>query len=145
MELKPGIGIGDLKFGMTKDEIIAKLGTPDRIIEDVEDEETLLLEYYALKLRLSVYGGEGDRLAYMTTSNPDLEYKGQKIIADSVDTVKDQVFGSIVNEWEFDEYDLFEVYGNDEYWISLNVEYGTVVSLELGVMINEEDGFEWPE
>lgn len=33
MEIKPGIGVGEVHYGMTEQEVISKLGRPDRVDE----------------------------------------------------------------------------------------------------------------
>lgn len=145
MEIKPKIGIDNLKFGMSQKEIFEVLGSHDRKRVDQDDDEQLLLEYFSLKLRLTVYLNEKFRLGYMRTSNPDLTFNGHKIIGSAIEFAKNEIFGKIIKDWEIEEYDFFITHSNDEFWLTLDVEYGTVTNVELGVTFKNEEEYNWPE
>ena len=54
IELKPQTGLGPLKFGMKKEELIELMGEPDQIFRDpIADDDHTLMEWNALKLRLN--------------------------------------------------------------------------------------------
>lgn len=144
MKLKPGIGIGDVKFGMTQEEVVKILGEPDRIRDDSEDENKLYLEYNEHKLRLTIYVDEEARLGYMMCSNPALTFNEEKIIDRKIEDAYNHVFSELVQNWLQEEYDTFYSYGDEEYWITLNVEYGRILALELGVPFNEDEEYQWP-
>lgn len=145
MEIKPKIGIDNLKFGMSQKEMFEVLGSHDRKRVDQDDDEQLLLEYFSLKLRLTVYLNEKFRLGYMRTSNPDLTFNGHKIIGSDIEFAKNEIFGEIIKDWEIEEYDFFITHSNDEFWLTLDVEYGTVTNVELGVTFKNEEEYNWPE
>jgi len=145
VELKPKIGVDNLKFGMTQKEIFEVLGSHDRKKVDQDDDEQLLLEYFSLKLRLTVYLNEKFRLGYIRTSNPDLTYNGLKIIGSNIEFAKKEIFGELIKDWEIEEYDFFNTHSNDEYWLTLDVEYGTDTNVELGVTFKNEVEYNWPD
>lgn len=144
MKIKPGIGIGELKFGMTQEEIIKILGEPDRIRDDSEDENKLYLEYNEHRLRLTIYLDEEERLGYMVCTSPSLTYNDKTIIDVKIEDAYNHVFSELVQNWLQEEYDTFYSYGDEEYWITLNVEYGHITSFELGVPLNKDREYEWP-
>jgi hypothetical protein len=144
MQLKPKIGIGNLKFGMTQKDILEVLGIPNRKRIDEDDDEQILLEFNQLKLRLTFYLNEGNRLGYLRTTNVDLTFNGHKIIGTKVNIAKKMIFGSLINDWEIDEYDFFITHSNDEFWITLNEEFGEVIAIELGVTFSDEENYDWP-
>lgn len=70
MEVRPYVGIGTIKFGLTENEIIAQLGEPSNreLMEfDQSDlqEAQLLLKYEDLGLELSFWADTGFRLGIM--------------------------------------------------------------------------------
>ena len=145
MILKPTIGIDQIQFGMNQDEIVSILGIPDKNKIDSDNENQIILEFNSLKLRLTLYKDEQKRLGYISTTNPDIEFKGKKIIDKNIDAVINNVFNDLEIEWKIDEYDFWETYSDYKYWITLNVEFKKVNGVELGVSIDENDNYVWPK
>ena len=145
MNLKPKIGIDNLKFGMSQKEIYEILGMPNRKRIDEDDENQLFLEFNDEKIRLTIYQDENKRLGYIRTINPNIEYNGHKIINSTLEYAQNQIFGEIIKEWEIDDYEFFTTYGNDEFWLTLNVEYGIIISLEIGVPFKNDEEYDWPK
>lgn len=129
---------------MTQKDILEVLGIPDRKVFDQDDDEQLLLEFNKLKLRLTFYLNEQNRLGYMRTSNPNLTFNGKKIIGSKVDFAKKEIFGGIVDEWEVEEYDFFITHSNEEVWVTLNEEFGEVSVVEVGVTFSDGENYDWP-
>ncbi|KZS41207.1 hypothetical protein AWE51_22640 [Aquimarina aggregata] len=144
MDLKPKLGLDNLTFGMSKKEVYEVLGMPDRKRISDDDDDQQLLEYNDQKLRLTIYKNEDNRLGYLQTSNPKLEFNGHAIINSKIDFVKDKIFGDIISDWEIEDYDFFATHSNDDYWITLNVEFGIVINIEIGVPFNDDNDYDWP-
>lgn len=144
MKLIPRIGIDNLTFGMTQLEVIEILGKPDRVFEMEEDKNQLIMEWNKKLLRLTFYKDENEKLGYLRTLNPQLKYNGQEIINSNTETVKNEIFNEL-KDWEVDKYDFLTVHFNEKYWLSLNCEYGIVTDIEMGVPINDDDEYDWPE
>ena len=144
MEIKPKSGVADFIFGMSAEEVVKKLGQPDKIYEDEDDENQLLYQYNKQKLRLTFYQEEDGKLGYIRCSNPALTFQGKPIINVSIEKVK-EVFGNAIPEWEMEDYDFFSTYVNDDNWIVLTVDYDEVTEIELGVPFNNDDEYSWPK
>lgn len=144
MKLSPKIGIDNLKFGMSQKDIYEILGMPDRKRIDQDDSEQLFLEFNKQRLRLTIYRNENNRLGYLQTSNPNLEFNNHKVINSKIEFVKKEVFDELIKDWEIEDYDFFSTHSNDDYWITLNVEYGVVISVEIGVTFKNEEDYDWP-
>jgi hypothetical protein len=142
MQLKPGKGLGELTFGMLPETVVAKLGKPDKtfVADDAEDE--VIYQYNDLRLMLTFYKHENDRLGYIRTSNPDITYGGQPIIDQPITAVLE---GSMkgIKKWRSEKYDFFDTYLNEKSWIVLNVEYERIHDLEIGVPVDEDDVYIW--
>ncbi|MDB4291949.1 hypothetical protein N9954_00975 [Maribacter sp.] len=144
MDLKPKIGVDKLKFGMSQKDIFEILGSPDRKRIDEDDDDLLLLEYNKIRLRLTIYLNEQNRLGYMRTSNPDLMFNGNRIIGSQIDLVKKDIFGKIIDTWEVEEHDFFITHSNDNVWLTLDEEFGTVTNVEVGVTFLNGEDYDWP-
>jgi len=144
MELKPKIGIDNLKFGMSKKEILEILGEPDREfqLDDNGDNETVL-EWKQKMLRLTFYKKENDRFGYLRTMNSNVSYNGQNILNREPDLVKEKVFSEL-KEWDKNEFDFLTMYFNEKYWLNLNCEYGIIIDLEMGVPFKNDKDYDWP-
>ncbi|WP_034257681.1 hypothetical protein [Altibacter lentus] len=144
MKLKPKIGIDNLKFGMSRNEVVEILGEPSRVIIDPSNENDIILEWSDKLLRLTFYQNENDRFGYIRTKNPDLTYNGKKIINSKVDYVKKEVFGDLVKEWEVDDFKFLITHFDIDLWINLDEEYGIVTDFELGVPFLNDIDYDWP-
>lgn len=143
MEIKPKVGVDDLRFGMTRTEVISILGEPDRSFTDGDDENELQLEWNDIKLRLTFYQNHNDRFGYLRTKNQNLTFEGKKILEESFEIVRTEVFGNVIEKWECDDYGTFLTYFNDKYWLTCQVEYGIVSNVEMGVPFKNEEEYEW--
>lgn len=134
-------GIDNIRFGMNQLEVKAIIGAPDRLIVKPEVQNELTSEYDSLKLRLTFY--ENDKLGYIRSSNANLTIGGHKIIDQKIDEVRDKI-NLASNFWEKEEYDFFTTYFNESNWLTLNVEYGSVTGIELGVPFKNDEAYDWP-
>ncbi len=144
MEIKPGIGIGDIKLGMTQSQIQGIVGKPDNIKVDSEDSDRVYLEFNKFNLRLTIYKDEQNRLGYLSTTHSDTNYLGKEIIGKEIRFVQENIFHDLVSIWDIEEYDFWKTYGDYQYWITLNVEFNKVKGVELGVIIDDKNDYKWP-
>lgn len=144
MELKLGIGIGEAKFGMLEKDITNLFGSPDSIkFEDEEDKR--IYSYNNSKFRFAFYQKENGKLGYIESSNQSLHFNGKIIINTKSDIVRNEIFGNLITDWEFDDYGSFEVYFNHEHWLSLHEEYGNISEVKIGVPFKNEFDYLWPD
>ncbi len=141
MILKLKEGFDNVLFGCSMDFIEKKIGKPDKIYED--EEENKKYQYNKQKLTLTFYKEAGFRLAYIQTSNEKMEILGKKIIGEDIDAVLDFFESKNIEDFKYEDYDSFETYTNEDNWLVLNVEYGVVDEVEIGVIINDNDEYEW--
>ncbi len=80
MQLKPGKGLGELTFGMLPTTVVAKLGEPDRIFVSDDEEDEFIYQYNELRMMLTFYKHDNDRMGYIRTSNPAVTYNGAPLI-----------------------------------------------------------------
>jgi len=145
MEVKPKIGLEQLIFGMSRNEVLDLLGRPDQIKADELDATEQHLEWHELKLRLTFSSAEQDRLTYIVSTHPDLHYAGHKLIDEGLDKLKDEVFADLNPDWEFDDYGRFQTHFDETHWLSLHSEFGKLTEIQIGVPFKNEIDYQWPE
>jgi hypothetical protein len=144
MELKLGIGIGEIVFGLLESDITGMLGEPDKITAEEESETEVIYQYFDRKLSLTFYEEEVGKLGYIRTSDPEATYNGHKLVGQPIMDVLKTVFAAL-GDWDLEDYGSLEVYNFEDYWLVLNVEYGCITDIELGVLFNEDDSYNWPK
>jgi hypothetical protein len=142
MQLKPGKGIGELTFGMMPATVVEMLGEPDKIFVSDDEEDEFIYQYNELRLMLTFYKHENDRLGYIRSSNPAVTYYGAPMIDQPVKQMLEGPMKSIKN-WQVEKYDFFDTYLNEKSWIVLNVEYERITDLEIGVPLGDDDVYVW--
>ena len=142
MELRPTYGIGDFTFGMKAADVIAKLGKPDKMYEDEEDENELIYQYNKSKIKFTFYQDQDGKLGYITCSNPKLTYQGKPVIQAPVEVVIKEVFGNI-RDWQEEDYNSFTTYISEKQWLVINAEYDEVTDVELGVSVKNDEEYDW--
>ena len=145
MEIKPEIGIGELKFGMKLSDVINILGNPDSEKAEKDAEHRIIVVFNKHRLRLTFYENENNSLGYIISSNTNLTYNGIEIINSNIDFIKNEVFKDIISEWEIEDYGSFISHFEEKYWITLYSEFETVTSFEIGVPFKNEEEYKWPK
>jgi len=138
MKLNPKNGIDQLLFGMKQKDVIALYGTPDKQFED--DDSNMIFLYNQQKLRLTFYEDEDFRLGYIITSNAEATLLDKKILGCNVENIKREL---PFKSWEQEDFDSTENHFNESNWLTLQSEYGEVIRIELGAIINDNDEFDW--
>ena len=128
---------------MKTEEVIKKLGKPDKIYQDEEDENELLYQYNKLKIKFTFYQEHEGKLGYIRCSNPDLTFKGKPVIQAPIDKVKGEVFAQLIKKWDVEDYNSFVTYISEEHSLVLNVEYDEITDIELGVPVKNEEEYDW--
>ena len=138
MKLNPKNGIDQLLFGMKKKDVIALYGNPDKEFKD-EDSNIIYL-YNEHKWRLTFYEDEDFRLGYIITSNPNATLLDKKVIGKNVEDLKNELPFS---KWEVEDFDSTTNHFNESNWLILQSEYGIIIRVEIGAIINDNDTFDW--
>lgn len=138
MKVNPKNGIDQLLFGMQQKDVIAIYGTPDKEFED--EEQNIIFLYNKLQLRLTFYQDEAMKLGYMITSNLEVTLLDKKVIGLEVETIKKEL---PFKSWEEEDFDSTENHFNESNWLVLQSEFGKIIRVEIGAIINDNDEFEW--
>ena len=146
MIIKPGVGIDQIKFGMSQNEVIKLLGEPTRILVDEDDKDkSPVFQYNQLRLRLTFYREDDMRLGYIRTTNRHAKLQNQNLIGIPIEDAL-KAFGHPKSSWEEELYFTFNSYFNETIWTVLHEEYGVVSNIELGYLFDEKgENPIWPE
>ncbi len=141
MEVKLKFGMDKLLFGMKQADVIKLYGEPDKQFKD--EDKNFILVYNQLQLRLTFYDDEDLRLGYIISSNRRLTINDKVVINETVEEVKKQLEAHKIKSWEKEDFDLTENHFNEENWLILQSEFGLIVKVEIGAIINNNDEFDW--
>mgnify|MGYP003600112156 FL=1 len=138
MILNPKNGIDKLLFGMQQKDVEAIYGKPDKEFKD--DDENIIYLYNKEKLRLTFYEDENFKLGYIISSNPELLLLDKKVIDRNCIELKTEL---PFKSWEVEDFDSTENHFNESNWLTLQSEFGQVIRVEIGAIINDNDELEW--
>lgn len=139
MELKPTLGIDQLKFGMKPKDVEKIYGKPSKTFLD--DDNNIIWVYDSKKWRLTFYEEEDNKLGYITTTSDLLTYQKQNLINQPIQNVLG--YFKNIPKWEKESEDILTQYFHEDTWLFIHEEFGTVIKVEIGAIIKDLDTFDW--
>jgi len=154
VEIIPGVGLGKLRFGMSREEVKAILGTPDHqeitFYGDDETDRSDAWEYHPLRLDLSFEEAEDWRLTILSVSSDDYLLKGISLIGLSQEELMEALEVLDIKDLEIE--DLSSEDHPDQLLISsesLGVNFwlhkGILEEIQWGPLFADEHTIIWPE
>lgn len=145
LEIKPKEGLGELMFGDTSEKLISILGEAEEI-EDIEDEDefnTVILNYWKQGISAFFEGIEKSVLSCFEVENPEATLYGKKVFKLSekevISLMKENGFKEL--ETEIEESGEKRVSFEDG-MIDFVYEEGDLVAVNWGVLVNDEGEIE---
>ncbi len=140
--IRPGIGLGDLKFGASCEEVRAYLGEP--VVDEGEPVDWLNWDYPDIGVSVSFGREYAFRLISISTTNEDSSLFGHRLIGlrseDALRAVEGEALGAWLRvedalgwEAEFDDASLEFRFDDDRLWL-----------ISWRVLIDENDIVHWP-
>ena len=142
MEIRPGIGVGQILFGLTEPELVRVLGSPDKRYRT--DSEALRLQYFGLRLEFSIEPDNGDRYGWVEVHSPEATLFGHCVVGEPIAQVFSLISEALGEEPEHEDYGSLETFFYPRNWVELQVEFGRVVSVNCGVVYDDADEPQWP-
>ncbi|MCB0402892.1 MAG: hypothetical protein KDD41_12465 [Flavobacteriales bacterium] len=156
-DIKIGIGLSDIRFGMTKNELTSVAGEPEEkdlyqaLDDEDEDDDNYLSEswhYDEDEYSVAFDEEDGWRVTTISTSNPNASLFGKKLIGKSLNDVADFLANQDLGEGEIEEMDE----ENSKLSVlsflasSLNLWFtnGRLTEIQWGVLWKDEDTPDWP-
>jgi hypothetical protein len=146
----PGVGFGTLKFGMSEEEVIKKIGKPDEIeVQEMDDEESINIYYYDdLGVSMSFDSMEDFRLVEFAFD--DSRYTMEKdffpgmskdLFLENADKLGDYDMEDVSGE----DTDVAELYVFEDKNINVWVKDGVVDTIQIGPFWSDDENVAWPQ
>jgi hypothetical protein len=128
MEVKLGIGLDGISFGVSQPSLIDMIGQPDKV--DVDHDELPLLKYN--ELMCTFWMDESNRLHWIQSANPLLTLQNMKVIGMEVLDIVAKLALVLGYSHEFEDYGATESYSFSEHELEIQSEYGIVTDVCFG-------------
>lgn len=138
MTINPKNGVDQLLFGMKQNHVETIYGQPSKQFKD--DDGNVIYLYNNQKLRLTFYEDEAFRLGYIITSNGEALILDKKVIGKNASEIKAEL---PFKTWEVEDFDSTENHFNESNWLILQAEFDTIIRVEIGAIIKDNDEFDW--
>lgn len=150
MEIQPHIGFNDIKFGLTKAQIIENLGEPDgEETSNFEDGSSdLSMVYNELGITLVLSSEDDFKLSSITFYTSDATLSGEKFIGKNEDFLLENAESKGISDLMLDDdFEDLEVkdYASDKLGLAFWVQKGLVDSITIFPEYDEEgEEIIWP-
>jgi len=153
-EIKPGYGLGALKFGMSRAEVKLMLGEPsftDKYSHsDSSNDLTESWEYDDLELSLSFDEEESWKLTMMSVNSDFYEFEGKLMIGKSEKEIMteltslkiEDIYLEDVSDRDGDNHKVIEI---DEKSINFWFVDGVLDEIQWSPLFIDDDTIKWPE
>lgn len=143
-----GIGIAEIKFGMSKTEVEKILGKPDDKEQELygEDEEAMLESWHYDEKDLSLGFDEDEdwKLITIAVSEESYTLKGKQVIGLSLEKMVDTLNSLGIDELELEEDEEISVLYADDQSMKVWLEDKVVTEIQWGPLFKDEDTIAWP-
>lgn len=153
-EINPGRGLGQIKFGMTTDQVKAIIGEPDETetfaYESEEGEMSETWHYDELEISISFDEEENWRLVSIAISAPEATLKGQRLIGLEREELIERLETLEVGPLDFEDWSSAEspdhkLISAEKSELNFWLDEGELSEIQFGPLFDEEDNIQWPE
>jgi len=142
LDLIPGVGIGQARFGMTETEVRLVFGAPDKVYEG---DGVKHLHFNEIRSDLWIDLEDHQRFEWVACANPEALVFGRSAVGRPLDEVLEFVAAELEDtEIEFEDFGSFESHTFSEHWFEFQAEFGVVTCVSLGNLFDENDEPIWP-
>jgi hypothetical protein len=152
-EIKAGIGLDNIKFGMHRDDIKNLLGEPDEIDTHTDNEDggqTESWHYDELELSISFEEIDDMRLFSIAVSGENYEFSGKKLIGlkkpQLLKELKELNITDTKEEvWDNDDFTKQELIYSEDLSLNFWMEDDELSEIQWGPLFEDEETIKWPE
>lgn len=154
VEILPGIGLGKLKFGMSREEVKAILGEPNHQevthYGDDETDQSDAWEYHPLRLDLSFEEAEDWKLVIISVSSEDYQLKGSSLIGLNMDELMEELEILNISDLEIEDMSSEDhpnqkLIGSESLGINFWLHEDILEEVQWGPLFVDENTIKWPE
>jgi hypothetical protein len=143
MQIEIGQGVDDIVFGMTEDDVVKALGSPDKIV--VSEFGCRDLIFNLSKLVLKIEPENDVRLGWMEVHNKRARWADINPWTIERDALLELLTTQLDEPYELDDYGTMESYSFNESWVELQYEFNELSSFNFGVRYGANDEPLWPK
>lgn len=143
MNVKIGIGLGKILFGMHQEQVLSLLGKPDKIVTPRDDGIEWL--YNTQKLKLFFDYEEQKRLYSIEVFDKNITFLSQHVIGMPLKVFLDFMSKNQFHEYETSDFDYFDTLYFEACNTSFTIEYGDISSFEFSPLFKDENTILWPD
>lgn len=144
MEVNVGVGLDNLIFGMSQEEIKSILGEPNKINNDELDYG--IVYYFNKEMITTKFDEEeGLKLYSIDVYNTDVILLKQKIIGKSIEDIKNILIKNGYSNFEYEDYHSFDILYCEEICATFMFEFNRLKSIEFSPLYINENDIAWPE
>lgn len=154
IEIKAGIGLGELKFGMSREQVQQLLGEPEDkdtfVYEEEGNAEAESWYYDSLDLSLEFDAEEAWRLVTIEINSTEHTLNNQSVVGLSKMQLKHKLNDLDIQDWEHEELPLdeaptHELLSSDQLGINFWFDEDAVTEVQWGPLFTNEDTIIWPK
>lgn len=152
-EIKLGEGLGEIKFGMSREQVRTILGEPDDVDQysdsDLEDDSSESWHYDEMEISLSFDEDAEWKLVTIAVSSPEYLFNGKKLIGLNqqalIKELSAQKLGeSETEDWSSEEIPNHKLVSYPEFQVNFWLENDELAEIQWGPIITDEDTVQWP-
>lgn len=152
--IHPGIGLGEIKFGMSREEVEQLLGKPDfheiTSYSDELDEKSDSWEYHGLRLDLSFEEAEEWRLVIISVSSDDYILNNKQLVGSDMEELMAELTELDITDIEVEDLSTEEnpdhiLVSSEEHGINFWVSEDVVEEIQWGPFFVDDETIAWPE
>lgn len=143
MEIKIGIGIDNIFFGMKMEDVKTILGEPDKV-SDTEKEEGVVFYFNKKMLKVKFDKEYDSKLYSFEVFEPETIMFERKII----NTTKHEIECLLMEygySFKCEDYTHFETLFCEEIWSTFMFEFGKLRGIEFSPLFDQNDEIIWPQ
>ena len=152
INITPGTGLGDIKFGMLREQVEKILGKPDHQEISMYEDENEKLDawvYNDLSLDLSFEEAEDWRLVIISVSSDQYLLNGKSLIGLEMEELLDELNDEQIEDLEIEDLSSKEapdqkLISSEEHGINFWVNDGILEEIQWSPRIAEDNTIVWP-
>ena len=153
-EIKAGVGLGELKFGMSREQVQQLLGEPEDkdsfVYEEEENAEAESWYYDSLDLSLEFDAEENWKLVTIEINSTAHTLNGHSIIGLSKMQLKHKLNDLNIQDWEHEKLPMedaptHELLNTDQLGINFWFDEDALTEVQWGPLFSDEETIIWPQ
>lgn len=142
MEILIGKGAGEIRFGMSEQDVMSLWGLPDKKYTDEFGD--IYAQYFPQQYVLKFEKDNDNRLGWIEVYNTEVRLLGELPWRKRQNEIVQTVASMLDEQPEMEDYGSFESVAFKKSWLELQFELGRLRCVNFGVLFDANDEPVWP-